>query len=274
MRTNMIRNTQPPAPVSVNGAVIAHADIAREVQNHSGASPKQAWQEAARALVIRELLLQRARDLALPAEPRSQDGMRETQQEALIRAVLEAEVITPKADEETCRRYYQANLQRFRSPDLFEPQHILFQAAQDDEPAYARAIDRAEVALAELRAHPERFGSLARALSDCPSASEDGRLGQVIRGETTPEFEAAMLALQPGELCAAPVQTRYGVHLIRLERRAGGSTLPFAQVHHRIAAYLEDSAWRRAVAQYVSLLAGQAAIEGCDLQGASSPLVQ
>ena len=124
-------------------------------------------------------------------------------------------------------------------------------------------------ALVEIKAAPDRFEALACTLSDCPPAREGGRLGQVARGDTTPEFEAAMLRLRPGEICAEPVQTRYGVHLLRLDRKVEGQTLPFEQVHARIAAYLEESAWRRAVAQYVTLLAGEATIAGCDMPALS-----
>ena len=99
-------------------------------------------------------------------------------------------------------------------------------------------------------------------------------LGQVVRGETTPEFEAALLTLQPGQLCPLPVQTRYGVHILRLDRKMEGSVQPFELVQARIAQYLEDNAARRAAAQYVALLAGQAQIDGCAIAGAASPLMQ
>jgi peptidyl-prolyl cis-trans isomerase C len=273
MRKVLLRSTTP-TPVTVNGAVIGGTDIAREVQNHGGVSPQLAWQEATRALVIRELLAQRARALDLTAERRVVDGLRETEEEALIRTMLDAEIDTPKADEATCRRHYQANLHRFRSPDLFEPRHILFKAAQDNRQAYADAIERAKAVLAELTARPDRFEELARALSDCPSSSEGGRLGQVTRGDTTPAFEAAMLSLEVGQLCDHPVCTHYGVHVLRLDRKCSGRTLPFEQVRDRIAAWLEERSWHRAAAQYVSLLVGQASISGIDIQGASSPLVQ
>jgi peptidyl-prolyl cis-trans isomerase C len=272
-RKVLVRSSTPTA-VTVNGAVIAAGDIAREVQNHGGASPQVAWQDATRALVIRELLAQRARALGCTTVPRVVDGLRETEEEAVIRATLEAEIDTPKADEATCRRYYQSNLPRFRSPDLFEPMHILFRAPQHDEAAYATAVEGATAVLAELSARPERFESLARSVSDCPSAADGGRLGQVARGDTTAAFEAAMVALEPGQLCDHPIRTRYGVHILRLERTSSGRTLPFEQVHDRIAAYLEERSWHHAAAQYVSLLVGQAAITGIDVQGATSPLVQ
>lgn len=273
MRTNTLRNSTRQV-IAVNGAVIASADIAREVQNHEGVSPVVAWEAATRALVVRELLSQRARELGLVAEPRSENGLRETEEEAMIRTLLEAEVTTPTADEAACRRYYQSNLVRFHSPDLYEPLHILFKAAQSDPVAYAQAVAQAEIVLAEIQSVPERFDSIARALSACPSVTDGGRLGQVARGDTTPEFEAALLRLEPGQLCPDIVRTRYGVHVVRLDRKVEGAVLPFEQVQERIASYLEASASRRAAAQYVALLAGQARISGFDMAGASSPLVQ
>lgn len=272
MRTSTIRFSTT-APVSVNGAVIANADIAREVQNHHGGNPKSAWDAAARALVIRQLLLQRAHDLALTPAPISQDGLRETDEESLIRILLEQEVRTPTADEATCRRYYQSNQARFRAPDLYEPLHILFKADPADETAYADARAKAEATAAALAANPGRFEAMARAVSDCSSAAEGGRLGQVSTGDTTPEFETALNALSPGQI-SPPVETRYGIHIIRLDRKIAGQTLPFEQVRDRIAAYLHEASWRRAVSQYIALLAGQATITGCDLPAAASPLLQ
>lgn len=273
MRVNTVRSSDPNI-VAVNEAIIASADIAREVQNHEGISPVVAWEAATRALVVRELLSQRARALEVVPEPRSENGLRETDEEALIRMLLEAEVKTPTAEEADCFRYYQSNLARFRSADLYEPLHILFKAAQDDQVAYARAVTQAEIVLAEVQAAPDRFESIARVLSACPSASDGGRLGQVARGDTTPEFESALLPLEAGQICPDVVRTRYGVHVIRLDRKVAGSVLPFEQVRERIASYLEASSSRRAAAQYVTLLAGQARISGFDIAGASSPLVQ
>lgn len=260
--------------ITVNNVPIPRATLIREVQNHAAASPAEAWAEATRALVIRELLLQRANKLGLTSVPIEQDGVRETDEESVIRIVLEREVHTPRADEATCRRYFEINQARFMTPDLFEPAHILFKVHRDDKAAFGLAFAQAETVLAQLIQHPERFESLARSLSDCSSASEGGRLGQVVRGDTSPEFEAVLVTMEPGQIYAAPVPTRYGIHILRLDRRVTGAALPFETVQLRIAAYLEERTWRRAVAQYITVLAGQAQITGFDLPVASSPLVQ
>ena len=121
--------------------------------------------------------MQRAHALELIADLRTADGARETDEESLIRLLLEREVITPKAGDAVCRCYYDSNPARFRSPDLFEPAQILFKARRGDGDAYAKAEGQAAAVLADLQQHPNRFDSLARSLSDCSSATEGGRLG-------------------------------------------------------------------------------------------------
>jgi peptidyl-prolyl cis-trans isomerase C len=260
-----------PVAVSVNGVSIGRDAIVREMQHHPAEKPLAAWQQAARALVIRELLLQRARQLGVTSEPISDhDGRRETDDEAVMRALIEREVKVPEPDDETCRRFYQRNQGRFRSPDIFEASHILFAALPADREAYAQARADAAAVLATLMDNPDSFAALARAYSRCPSAAQGGNLGQVTAGQTTPEFEQALMALTPGELCAEPVATRYGFHVIRLNRKHEGRTLPYEAVAGRIADYLRESVRRRADAQYIARLVTAARIEGIEIAGADA----
>lgn len=263
--------------VVVNGTRIWENAIKAEIQYHPAASFDEARQVAARALVIRELLLQAAERLGISDVEPIEDpktGKRETPEEAAVRTVIEREVEIPEPDEATCRRYYEKNRQRFRSDELFEAAHILYLADPEDEAATAAAKSQADATLARLRKDPGSFGALARECSACSSAANDGNLGQLGSGQTVPEFEAALFKLQDGEICDEPVKTRFGYHLLRVDRRIEGRDLPFELAHERIAAYLREHVWRRAVSQYLQLLVGQAEIRGIELQGARSPLVQ
>ncbi len=121
-----------------------------------------------------------------------------------------------------------------------------------------------------VREYAEQFAALARAHSACPSASQGGNLGQITAGQTTPEFERALLALEPGSIGPEPVATSYGFHIVRLDRKHEGRDLPFELVAVRIAAYLQDCVQRRALAQYVARLASAARIDGIDLAGAEA----
>lgn len=257
-----------PVPVSVNGVVIPSAAIARETQHHQAADPDQAWMLAAQALAVRELLSQEAERLSIVAEPvEDGEGRRETLQEARLRELVEREVKVPSADDAACRRYYQANLGRFRSADLCEVAHILVANGP-------QARELAVGLVAELRQQPERFAEIAAAHSICPSRNQGGNLGQIGPGQTVPEFETALRGLEVGAIHPEPIESRYGLHIVRLDRRIEGRQMPFEVVRDRIADYLEDTVHRRALRQYVTILAGRAQLTGVDFGAAAGPLVQ
>ncbi len=72
---------------------------------------------------------------------------------------------------------------------------------------------------ARLDAGKDDFAALARQYSADGSAASGGDLGWIYPGDTVPEFERAMNALEPGQV-SDPVVTPFGVHLIQvLERR-------------------------------------------------------
>jgi peptidyl-prolyl cis-trans isomerase C len=264
-----------PAAIKVNGVTIPRAAISREVQHHPAPSPVAAWMAAARALAVKELLTQHAERTDVAAIPLTDDaGRRETEQEAAIRALIARDVVTPEPDEDSCRRYYAQNRKRFRSPDIFEASHILFAARADDAEAYSASRAKAEQALAILRDNPDAFADLARMHSACPSGKLGGNLGQITTGDTTPEFEQALVALQPSAMSAEPLATRYGHHIIRLNDKHPGQDLPFELVADRIADYLRESVRHRATAQYIARLASDAQIEGIELAGREAFRVQ
>ena len=264
-------NLPEPEIVSVNGIEIPRDIIAREVQHHPAPKAIEAWQSAARALAIRELLLQQARYLKIvPAPLNEESGPQETDEEALIQGLIEREVATPDPDDAACRRYYEQNKRRFRSPPIYAATHILFSVRQDDPEGYAKTQALAQSVLAELKQNPERFEELAREHSACPSAAQGGALGQISVGQTTPEFEKALEALAPGAMTEVPVETPYGLHIIRLDDKVEGKDLPFDLVADHIAGYLRENVTHRATAQYIARLVSSAEIAGIDLAGAEA----
>jgi peptidyl-prolyl cis-trans isomerase SurA len=62
------------------------------------------------------------------------------------------------------------------------------------------------------------FAEVAKAHSKDASARDGGDLGNMKRGELTPEIEKQILALEPGEI-SQPFRSPLGYHLFRLESK-------------------------------------------------------
>jgi peptidyl-prolyl cis-trans isomerase SurA len=69
------------------------------------------------------------------------------------------------------------------------------------------------------------FGDMARQFSMDSSAARGGDLGWVYPGDTVPEFERAMNALQPGQMSDL-VRTEFGYHLIQVQERRTDAASP------------------------------------------------
>lgn len=257
----------PPPPsfgdVRVNGVEIGPEAIAREIQHHPAPDMETAWIEAARALAVRELLLQEARHLGVKAEPEEDEaGRPEAEDDALIRTLIETRVEPEQPSDAECRRYYEVQIERFRTPDLFEASHILIEPASGEPEAWAAAEQQARDLARAVRDDAAAFAAAARAHSACASAQQDGSLGQIRRGELVAEIQNALEELAGASTRREPVRSRFGWHVLRLQRRIAGRTLPYEIVRDRIAEMLEARSWTMASARYVAALAEQGRVEG------------
>jgi len=259
------------ADILVNGQVITEDSINREVQYHPAPNLRTARRQAATALVVRELLLDEAQRQGLDTITPEGD---ETREEAMIRDLLDRKVDRPEPTESDCRQWFETNREKLRTPDQHEVSHILLPAPPDDEELRHQAKKQAKALVQQLRSDKASFLTLAREYSRCPSAEEGGHLGIISRGQTTPEFERALSRLPVGEVAEHPLESRYGFHVVLIHKREEGRPLSFEEARPQIESYLSESVYRRAVSQYIQILAGEADIQGIDLDAATSPLVQ
>src|SRR5699024_8735887 len=213
---------------------------------------------------VHELLRQRAVELDLLAQDDDEQAM-----SAGIEHLLAQEVEVPAPAREECRRWYDSHKDDYRTGELIHARHILFQVTEGTPVPAVRAL--AEAMLKELRAEPELFAERAKANSNCPSAAQGGQLGQLQRGGTVPEFEKAVFDSSTIGILPDLVQSRHGFHIVAVDKRIAGEQLPFEAVAEQIAAELRSASEERALSQYISMLAGQADVEGVDLNAAASP---
>lgn len=258
--------------VSVNSVVIPEADILQEAQNHPAETPGEALLEAARALVVRELLWQEAQKKGFV--PDNEDVNGQTKLDAAISALLDSEIETPLATEQDCQTFYKRDPSRFSTEPIWQVRHILVSASPSDKIGYEQAHQKALAILEQVKKNPHDFAIIARDVSSCPSAKEGGNLGQITRGSTIPEFENALKNAKKPGLLMQPIASRYGYHIVDIDQIIEGEILPFDLVKEKIAAWLEASSWSKAVQQYIVILAGKSQITGIDLNPSKGPLVQ
>jgi peptidyl-prolyl cis-trans isomerase SurA len=93
------------------------------------------------------------------------------------------------------------------------------------------------------------FADMARQYSNDGSAGRGGDLGWVYPGDTVPDFERAMNALQPGQI-SEPVRTEFGFHLIQvIERRTDTASPERVRAAARVA--LRDRRLEEAVQDWL-----------------------
>lgn len=193
-----------------------------------------------------------------------------------IEALLERELARPSADEETCRRYHAANTHRFAVGERARLRHVLFAVTPGVDVDALRK--RAEACLLDVRARSkgddDRFRLAAAQWSNCPSGGEGGELGWLTAAECAPEFASEVFGHPEVGVLPRLVRSRFGFHVVEVLERRAGTVPPYEAVREAVRQTLERQAYATALRQYVQLLAGQARLEGIDLDAASTPLVQ
>jgi peptidyl-prolyl cis-trans isomerase C len=257
------RSLGRPAPCAlyVGDTAISEAQIAQEMQHHRAMKPERSRADAARALVVRELLRREIERLDL-AETAAPIG-RESEEEAAICTLLESQLEPRVPTEDDCIRYYQQNEARFHSPDRIRVRHILCAAAVDDVDGRVATRLQAEAMIKQVQTDPMAFTELAMRHSDCPSKDQGGELGWLEHGQATPEFDRQVFRLRIG-LAAFPVESRWGYHVVLVDEIAAGEQQEFEDVRERISDYLELQVQQREVQHFLQELQERYDVRGLD----------
>lgn len=234
--------------IRVNGIEITE-DMAQAEQAHYADAPNP-HDAAVQELILRELLLQKAKSI----------GIDTTDQGTAIGALLEQELQVDAVDEAACLAFYNQYPERFSSGESAVASHILFPLGEGLAGSLAKA--KAEGVLEEIKANPARFSDLAREHSTCPSGQQGGSLGQFGRGQMVPEFEQAVFSTDAGQIAPDLVQTQFGYHIIQVQERHEGGKVSFEEIKDRLQQYLNDMAGNKAMQAYLGQLVAAAQIEG------------
>jgi len=248
---------EPLPEIRINGVLLDETLYANELQYHHARDFESARQKAGQSLVIRQLLINELEKNRAEDEPISDE-------EEAIQLLLEKNVTCDEPAEEDCKRYFENNPDRFMSQPLLQVEHILLPAMKDDLSERDEAKQKALSIIEQLKADPALFAALAEQFSICPSKKTGGSLGQIGKGQTVPEFEKQIMRL-PAGLAEAPIESRYGFHVVRLNKKIEGRPLEYRMVADKIKHYLTQKASQLSIQAYIQSLVENADIEGIQI---------
>ena len=237
----------------------------------TGALRELAYSELLRQHAVMKGLLPRHKELTAPELGEAE--------RKVIEAMVDQEVQSRQPQEDECRRYYEANPSQFIVGQAAHVRHILFAVTPGvNVQALAVHAERALLELSHKGVRPDRFAQLAAELSNCPSSAQGGDLGWIGPDDCAPELATELFHLKHAQTATGVhprlFHTRFGFHIIDVIERRLGTQPAYDEVRERISALLTMQSRARALHQYMSLLVGEAEVEGIVLEGADSPLVQ
>lgn len=147
---------------------------------------------------------------------------------------VEDEVGQVETSPEQMRSYYEENIKRFTTPEQRSARHILFRVDESaPEEAVSPKREQAQKILEMARAGAD-FAELAKQYSEGPSAPQGGNLGSFGRGQMVKPFEDAAFSLTEGAISEI-VRTRFGFHIIKLEKIIPQKVKSFEEAREQIA---------------------------------------
>ena len=231
--------------------------------------------QRAYAELLRQTAIQKG--LLDASDAPSTDGVASEAASAAIETLLEQELLVPEPSEEACRRHHAANQASYTTGERVNVRHILFAVTPGVNLNALRK--QAEGTLLNVRCFDsnntdDAFSKAAGTLSNCPSGAEGGQLGWLTHADCAPEFAKELFGHAEVGVLPRLVHSRFGLHVVEVLGREAGVAQPFESVLGAVRMTLKQQTYVTALRQYLSLVAGEAIVQGVDLEAADTPLVQ
>lgn len=201
-------------------------------------------------LIIKKLLLAEAQKGNIEKDKEFENRLAEIREQLIIESLLKKKLTAgANITEESLRKYYEKNKEKFRKDREINTRHILLKS--EDEARQVR--DKLQAG--------EDFSELARRYSIDPNAkTTGGEVGFHPKGTLLPEYEAAAFKLSKVGQTSGIVKTQFGYHIIRLEGTRPPAYVPFEEVKDFIKQQLVQDTQKEVLDKYIEELKKKAKI--------------
>jgi nitrogen fixation protein NifM len=185
------------------------------------------------------------------ADDLARNGLDETSFAAALERELKVEAVMEKVgtraesvSDMDVELYYQYHPEQFRRPETRLVRHILI-TINDSIPENTRAAagNRAAEISARLAKEPQRFEEQALKHSECPTALDGGKLGDLPRGKLFPELDQALFEMKAGEVSGV-LESELGFHVLRCDAITEAGVLGYEQAKQHIRKLMEQKRTR------------------------------
>lgn len=239
----------------VNDAPIMQSQLdsvieAYKLQTRKKAIDREETMALLQGLIRRQLILQLDSVNALRKDEAIERKVKTYENSLIVAKFVEEKVGRKlKVSEEEVAKYYEENRYKFSSPPKVEASHILL-----------RDLETAQKVQEKLE-KGEDFAQLAKQFSiDLPMALEGGEMGTIERGEALPELEKVLFTLSEGETSEI-VKTRFGYHILRVDKIIPVSFTPLEEVSEQIKRVILQQKEAKAFEEMTKALEKAAAIK-------------
>jgi peptidylprolyl isomerase len=199
-------------------------------------------QEAANQSVVRAAVANGAERNPIIAELMERAGLR-VLAETYLTQVVQANLARDFPDDTQMREFFDANPNRFRTPDRIHLWQIFLPLAADATPGDVAAAERTanEVALALKQGKMDFAKEAERRSGHLQSRLSDGYMGLLQVDDLLPEIRAEVDALAENA-SSKPVRSATGFHIIKRGAKVQGQALQLEDVREQVRRLLRQQA--------------------------------
>lgn len=220
-----------PVAARVDGVAIHQSDVLAAIDNlppQYAQIPRETLVNAVlEKLIDGTLAARQARAAGLEKDPEFIEALSRARVQLLEQLFIKR-LLARRVTERALRRRYERDRKSMTRDKEVRARHIL-----------VRTREEAEGVIKQLREGKD-FAELARLVSTGPSKAQGGDLGFFKREQMVAPFATAAFALRKGEFSKAPVKTRYGWHVIKVEEIKAATPPSFDEVRGQLEQKMGD----------------------------------
>jgi len=238
------QSNNDPTIMTVNGQPVSRSEFeySYNKNNAEGVIDKKNVEEYLDLFINYKLKVEAAKDAHLDTLMSFKEEFTSYRDQQIRPAFVEDADVEAEA-----QRIYAETQHRIDSMGgMVKPSHILLMVGQraTEEQQQAAKV-RIDSIYQALKAGAD-FADMARRLSDDKaSARNGGELPWITKGQTLPDFEKTVFALEVGQM-SEPVLTQAGYHIIKLNEKGG--FFPYDSVHADILRFIDQRNMRDGIA--------------------------